>query len=406
MKKDVLFLCQYFYPEENSSATLPFDTACALAQNGWTVDVLCGWPKEYSRAEQVRKTETVSGVCVCRLRYLQLSRAGKLGRLINFFSFTVAVLLHIGTMRKYRTVMVYSNPPILPLACVLANALFGTQFVFVVYDVYPEIAEASGRIGPGGLISRFMRRLNHSVFHRAAKIVSLTDEMRDYLLQRRPELDAARVTVIANWAHEEGAASPNLKNADGKLVVSYFGNLGICQDADTLLDAMDILRDDQNIRFLFAAHGSGKERVWQRVSAFQNVELFDYLTGEDFARVEALSDCGIVSLNRGLKGMCAPSKYYSYLCAGQAVVAVVDNDSYLMREICDESIGASVVQGEGRKLAEQLRTMAANPHETAQMGARARRLYEKQYSRASAMQKYRLLFKELLGSPQNKESKE
>ena len=27
-KKDILFLCQYFYPEYVSSATLPFDTAC------------------------------------------------------------------------------------------------------------------------------------------------------------------------------------------------------------------------------------------------------------------------------------------------------------------------------------------------------------------------------------------
>ena len=32
MKKDILFLCQFFYPEYISSAVLPFDTAKALHQ--------------------------------------------------------------------------------------------------------------------------------------------------------------------------------------------------------------------------------------------------------------------------------------------------------------------------------------------------------------------------------------
>ena len=30
-KKDIVFLCQFFYPEYISSAQLPFDTAAALA---------------------------------------------------------------------------------------------------------------------------------------------------------------------------------------------------------------------------------------------------------------------------------------------------------------------------------------------------------------------------------------
>ena len=36
-KKDILFLCQFFYPEHNSSATLPFDLASGLANEGFAV---------------------------------------------------------------------------------------------------------------------------------------------------------------------------------------------------------------------------------------------------------------------------------------------------------------------------------------------------------------------------------
>ena len=45
-KKDILFLLQYFYPEYVSSATLPFDTASKLSDDGFSVDVLCGYPYE------------------------------------------------------------------------------------------------------------------------------------------------------------------------------------------------------------------------------------------------------------------------------------------------------------------------------------------------------------------------
>ena len=100
-KKDILFLCQFFYPEYNSSASLPFDMAQHLANNGFTVGALCGYPKEYNAFGKVPKNEIVGNINIKRLKYIQLSRKKKLGRLVNYFSFTLTVLLHIFQIRKY-----------------------------------------------------------------------------------------------------------------------------------------------------------------------------------------------------------------------------------------------------------------------------------------------------------------
>ena len=62
--KDVLITCQYFYPEENSSATLPYDTARFLAEQGYKVGVLCGYPKEYFNGDKVPYEEVVNGIRV------------------------------------------------------------------------------------------------------------------------------------------------------------------------------------------------------------------------------------------------------------------------------------------------------------------------------------------------------
>lgn len=69
-KKDVLFLCQYFYPEYVSSATLPYQTARVLVSAGFDVGVLCGYPKEYSNVQNVSFVEVHDGIYIKRVRYV------------------------------------------------------------------------------------------------------------------------------------------------------------------------------------------------------------------------------------------------------------------------------------------------------------------------------------------------
>ena len=97
-KKDILFLLQFFYPEYVSSATLPYDTALKLAENGFTVDVMCGYPHEYADKEKVPYKEVIEGIYIRRIRYLQLDRKKFLGRIINFLSLTISMLFHLFSM--------------------------------------------------------------------------------------------------------------------------------------------------------------------------------------------------------------------------------------------------------------------------------------------------------------------
>ena len=404
MKKDILFLCQFFYPEHNSSATLPFDTAGYLANHGKSVDAMCGYPKEYSTEKNILLRENKNGVNIRRLRYLQLSRVGKLGRLINYFSFTAAVFMHIPVFRKYKSVIVYSNPPILPIVPIIANILFKTQFVFVAYDIYPEVAYASHALSEKGAIAKIMQKINHYLYGRAAAVVALTDEMKQFILKNRPEIDEKRIEVIANWAHEKRScpadedAYKRFGYKKGQFIVTYFGNMGVCQDIETMLEAMKILKNDSRIQFLIVGHGSKKAQVEDRTKEYPNVKVLDFLTGEAFEQALAISACSIVSLENGLMGTCAPSKYYSYLQSSQPVLAVVDEKSYLAEEIEKEKIGCSVRVGEGKKLSDAILNLFTDESERHAMSVRARSLYEKKYEMSAAMDKYDRMFSRILES--------
>lgn len=393
-RRDVLFLCQYFYPEHNSSATLPFDTACALAAAGLTVDALVGMPHEYADNSDVPLRETVSGVSIRRVRYLHPARGSRVGRLLNFFSFTAGVLMRLGELKHHRAVIVYSNPPILPLAGWLAERLFKTKLIFVAYDVYPEIALAAGSIRPGGAIDRVMRGINRRVFRRASAVAVLSEEMRDTLARLRPALDPDRIHVLPNWAHE--SAPQTTEQDDDVLTVGYFGNLGVVQEVDTLLAAIERLQDDRRIRFLIAGHGSKLEAMRARTAEIASVRVEGFLTDAALDRALGACDCCLVTLENGMRGLCMPSKYYSYLQAGKAVVSIMEPEACLSREVVSERLGAAIAPGDVNGLCKTLTAMAEDLASVHAAGVRAALLYRERYARDIALARYVALVRQVL----------
>lgn len=403
-KKDIVFLCQFFYPETVSSATLPFDTASSLAKKGFSVGALCGYPKEYVSKKNVSKQEVKDGVEICRVKYIQRSRVGSIGRLINYFSFTFKMLLNVGKLKKYKSAIVYSNPPILPIVPILAKKLYGTKIVFVCYDAYPEIAYASGSIGEGSLLDRVMRKINKSLYKNADAVVALSDEMKHFLLEKREGLRAEHVFTIENWAHEKERVEAHKESfeqfgfQEDQFIVGYFGNLGTCQDIDTLLNTALALKEDRRFGFLIVGHGNKRERAKEFVSqnGLENVKVFDFLVGDDFKQAVAISRCSVVSLEKGLMGTCAPSKYYSCLLGGHPVIALVEENSYLAIEVEGERVGYHVNNGDVDGFCQVLYAMVEDFDEVQRMSERARKLYEEKYCMDKAMERYTRVFETIL----------
>jgi len=402
VKKDIVFLCQYFYPEHNSSATLPYDVAKGLAGEGFSVDVICGMAKEYSYAENVPQKETVNGVNIRRIKYLQAKRSKKIGRLINYFSFSLSMMLRLFSLRKYKSIIVYSNPPILPLVAVMANILFGTKIVFVSFDVYPEVALVSDAINKGSVIEKGMCFINKMLFKRVSTVVALTDEMKEFLLEHREGISEENVVTIPNWAHEEAPAISNqearkvLGYSDEDFIVSYLGNMGICQEMNTLLDAIDQLKENENIKFVFAGHGVKTEIVRERTKENENVRMYGFLQGEEFENVLAASSCCVLSLEKYMKGLGAPSKLYSYLQAGKPVIAVTNSNSYMKKLLEEDHIGKQIDTGKSKEFADYIEQMWLNSEKCVEMGTVARRTYEEKYNRDCGTKKYVSLFKQVL----------
>lgn len=408
-KKDVLFLCQYFYPEYISSATLPFDTAMALSRAGFSVGVITGFPKEYNLTKQVPMRETYESIEIRRLKYLQLKRSSFLGRIINYFSFTISVAFRFYEIRKYKVVIVYSNPPVLPLLAAIAKKLFKTKVVFVSYDVYPEMAYITNTISRDSLISKMMKTVNKIVFKHVDKVVALSSEMKSYLLKHRSSLISNQVEVIPNWYHDKIGLNSrtsivdneifNTIKKDDNLVVSYFGNMGICQDLDTIVDAIRKLKNERNVQFVFAGHGNkmGKLRSIVEEGKLENVNIFDFLHGQDFLDALNISDCFIVSLANGLTGLAVPSKTYSYMMAKKPVIAIIGKDSDIARDLTENNAGFAFEVGESSRLVAAIKELRDDKEKREIMGKNCREVFLEKYTMEKCTQQYVEMIQKLMG---------
>lgn len=400
MKKDILFACQFFYPEYISSAQLPFDTAKALKAAGYSVDVLCGYPREYLDGDNIPVEENVEGIHIRRLKYIQLDRSGFLGRIVNYFSFTFMVLLNLPRLRNYRAIVVYSNPPILPWIVSWAKALFDTKLVFVAYDLYPEVATVTKTLGEGNPICRLMNHINRCICRRADRIVALSSEMKAYILTHRDYPENA-VKIIPNWYADHGPMAPDRENnpfrqvTKDRFTVSYFGNMGTMQDMQTILQAVRELRNE-DVFFLFAGHGNKMEALRDTVQAegIDNIKIYPFLHGQDFQNALAISDCALVTLVQGATGLCVPSKTYSYMMRGIPLLAVMDEGD-IVSDI-ESGAGRWVRNGEGSLLAWHIREMKTDPETVSRMRMVCRKLYETKYTEEICTSQYVTLFRELL----------
>ncbi len=407
-KKDIVFLCQFFHPEYISSAQLPFDTAKALAKAGYRVEVVCGYPKEYYQGPPVPMEETLEGVTIHRLRYLQPDRSKKLGRLVNYFSFTLAAFAHLGRLRNYRTVVVYSNPPILPWVAAQAKKRYGCKLVFVSYDLYPELALRTNALRPGSLIFRAMSHINEVVYPLADRVVALSGEMQNFIRKNRAVMPE-NVWVIPNWYSDHGQPNRDLtdnrfaKELGDKFVVSYFGNMGTIQDMQTILDTLREMRDEKDVFFLFAGHGNKEAALRETIAKehLQNARVLDYLHGKDYQDALQISSAALISLEAGTTGLCVPSKTYSYMMQGIPLIAIMD-ECDIVKDI-RLGAGLSLHNGESARLAQMIRALRDDPEALKAMRETCRKLYLEKYTPEICTEKYVTMFRSLLGSAEKEQ---
>lgn len=406
MKKDLLIMCQYFYPEYVSSSTLPTELAEDLVKKGLSVDVLCGYPNNYYNEKKIPKRERYKGINIYRVKYLKLENKIKIGRVINFFTFFINVLFRMPRLFNYKCILVYSNPPILPLIPYFVSRISKTEFIFVAFDIYPDVALKTGTIRSGSLIDRVMKKINKKVYKEASKVVALGNEMKKYMIEKGIAIKPEKVEVIPNWYDKDKVTSSNVINnnefqklRDGwSFIVLYSGNMGMCQDMETILQCMLKFKDNKEVLFIITGHGCKAKYVNQFINdnKITNAKVYGFLLEEDYSDILKVADICLVSLAEGIEGLGVPSKTYGYLVAGKPVLAIMSDTTDIAKNLRLYNAGASVQQGDVNGLEKLILSFLSNKEKVDICGKNARMLFDDLYDRQICTDMYYKMIMEVL----------
>lgn len=391
----ILMLCQFFYPDKVSSSVLPFELAEDLVKQGDLVTVVCGVPREDDVKIGIEKKEIFHGIKIKRCSYIQFNKNKFIGRILNYFSFILSVLLKLKDFFKKDVCIVYSNPPLLALLPATFKKICNFKIIYVVYDVYPDVAIKFNVINENSTLAKIFNRINDYVFKQCDKIVVLSKEMKDYFLQNK-KVKEDQLEIIPNWYNLKNDYIP-YNTCEDKITLLYGGNMGVCQEMNTLLDVAEKLKDNDSIHFIFSGNGNKSDYIKNYINEkkLNNCTFYDFLPKDEYERLMMNADIFVVSLEKVAKGLGSPSKVYCYYAMGRPVLAIMPEDTDIVRDLNRFDSGYTFKNGEVDKIVMWLSNIN-NKDELKLKGRNARSMYLNYYTKTINTKKYKKLMEEIV----------
>jgi glycosyltransferase involved in cell wall biosynthesis len=399
----ILFLNRYAWPDVAATAQQLSDLAEHLVERGHEVSILCSSGRYRDEGEALTRCEEHEGVTYHRLRSFAHGGAGFLARAFDYAAF------HLQARRWLRAhaheldvVVALTDPPAIALH---AAGLKGVRSVAWCMDILSDAALALGVLKAGSLPARLAAFLEGRSLRRVDRVVALGPCMAERLEAHgvAPE----RIGVIGVWADAEEVlptepGSGALRSALGledRFVVMYSGNAGLVHDFESTKQAMETLRGDASVAFVFAGGGrrQGELREFAESRGLDHVHFLPYFPRERLGEALGLADAHLVTLRRGLEGVVVPCKLYGALAAARPVLAIAPGDSTIAREVTRAGAGFALLPEDGDGLVDAIRRLAEEPDTAREMGSRGREFFEREHERRVCAARWELLLTELLG---------
>jgi hypothetical protein len=202
----------------------------------------------------------------------------------------------------------------------------------------------------GGLIDRVLSYFLVAALESATTVVYLTDTHREHVA-RVMKARAADVVIPVPSHLEPDPGGPRF-DVRGYLTALYSGTLGTMHDTQTILQLIAEYPMPPNLRFVFRTSGAGKavfERaVFERrpdLVSSGSITIGDVLPDGEWSEMMRSAEIGMVFQAIGAGDVVFPSKAASILVAGQAVLAVADEQSPLGRLVTEHDCGWVIPPG-------------------------------------------------------------
>ncbi len=235
--------------------------------------------------------------------------------------------------------ILYSTPPItLGKAIDYVKKRDGAKTYLLLKDIFPQNAVDIGmmsKTGWKGLLYRRFRAKEQRLYALSDRIGCMSKANVRYLLAHNPEIPASKVEVCPNCVQvRDGRVSADERVQmrakygipQDKVVFVYGGNLGKPQGIPFLIDCLRMQQTSEDAFFLIVGDGTEFPKLEQFFKEEQpaNMKLMKALPKDDYDRMIAACDVGLIFLDHRFTIPNFPSRLLSYMQAALPVLACTD----------------------------------------------------------------------------------
>ena len=251
---------------------------------------------------------------------------------------------YISAIKKYLgdvkfDLVLYSTPPItLAGAVQYVKKRDGAKTYLMLKDIFPQNAVDMGMMktsGVKGLLYRYFRRKETKLYALSDRIGCMSQANVDYVLKHNPEVDPAKVEICPNAIEVQDMSVSTEDRAElrekygipqDKKVFVYGGNLGRPQGIPFLIRCLEEQKENPDAYFFIVGDGTEYKKLedWFREAKPKNAQLQQRLPKEDYDRLVAACDVGLIFLDHRFTIPNFPSRLLSYMQAKLPVLCCTD----------------------------------------------------------------------------------
>lgn len=393
MKKHILVVSQYFYPEQFRIN----DICQEWVKRGFKVTVITGIPnypegKYYEGYGILKKRkETWNGIDIIRIPLIPRGKS-KIGLVCNYLSFPVSGFIWnlLSNIKADYVFNFETSPMTQTLIAVWYAQKHKVPCYLYVQDLWPEAVETVTGIHNPFIIKPLDTMVRY-IYKHCDKIFCTSPSFVRDICKRG--VDKKKVYYWPQYAEEfyrpaEKHSVPEIENDDSFKII-FTGNIGYAQGLGTIPKAAKILKSKgANVKFYIVGDGRYKQELIKEIS-YAGVEDMVLLIGRHPAKriPEFLACCDVAYvsfMNDSLFSKTIPAKVQSYMACGMPVLAASEGETNRIVQKADCGLCSRI--GDEVSLAENVeKMMSMEIAELERMGKNAREFCNGYFSKKVLM---------------------
>lgn len=278
--------------------------------------------------------------------------------------------------------ILYSTPPITFVSVIEKIKKRDNAYAYLLLkDIWPQGPIDIGALsetGVKGLITKYFQRKEQKLYDVSDFIGCMSENNRKYLIEKSG-VDKNKIEICPNSIKirkcpdiDKDEVRHNNGLPTDKTIFVYGGNLGVAQGIDFIISCLEKNEEDKDSFILIVGSGTEYNRLaqWFEKNNPQNSKLISHLPKEEYMKVMAACDVGLIFLDHRFTIPNFPSRLLSYMEGKMPVLAATDPNTDVGTVIEEGNFGYWCESNDSEKFV-QLMELFQEQNERIRMGDNA-----------------------------------